>query len=121
MNKLLTVFLVLMTVPFQVQGQSKDEAAIKADVVKLWKDAAQRKMDRNKLDPEHNMVAYSTGGLWEDLPAEEMAKSIVGEPNTLALRPYHINVMFLGSKKGCRICLLLPGREYNEGRESRCG
>ena len=99
MNKLLTVFLVLMTVPFQGQGQSKDESAIKADIVKLWKDAAQRKMDRNNLDPEHNMIAYSTGGLWEDLSAEEMAKSIVGGPNTFALRPYHINVRFLGSKK----------------------
>ena len=99
MNKLLTILLVLMMVPFQAQGQSKDEAAIKADVVKLWKGAAQRKMDRNKLDPEHNMIAYSTGGLWEDLPAEEMAKSIVGGPNTFALRPYHINVRFLGSKK----------------------
>ena len=51
MNKLLTVFLVLMMVPFQGQGQSKDESAIKADIVKLWKDAAQRKMDRNNLDP----------------------------------------------------------------------
>ena len=99
MNKLLTVLLVLLTVPFQTQGQSKDEAAIKADIVKVWKDAAQRKMDRNKLGPEHNMVAYSTGGLWEDLTAEEMAKSIVGGPNTFALRPYHINVMLLGSKK----------------------
>ena len=56
-------------------------------------------MDRNKLDPEHNIIAYSTGGLWEDLSAEEMAKSIVGGPNTFALRPYHINVRFLGSKK----------------------
>ena len=99
MNKLLTVLLVLMTVPFQVQGQAKDESALKADVVKFWEDAAQRKLDRNKLDPEHNMVAYSTGGLWEDLTAEEMAKSIVGGPNTMALRPHHINVMFLGSKK----------------------
>ena len=99
MNKLLTVLLVLMTVPFQVQGQSKDETALKADVVKFWKDAAQRKMDRNKLDPDHNIIAYSTAGLWEDLPAEEMAKSIVGGPNTFALRPYHINVKFLGSKK----------------------
>jgi len=35
MNKLLTVLLVLLTVPFQVQGQSKDEAAIKADIVKV--------------------------------------------------------------------------------------
>lgn len=99
MNKLLLFLLLILLLVPQLNGQSKDEAVIKADVVKLWSDAANRKMDKNKLDPEHNIIAYSTGGLWEDLTADKMVASIVGGPNTFDLRPYHINVKFLGSKK----------------------
>ena len=99
MKKLVVVSLVFMLFTPQLYGQSKDEATIKADIVKLWNDATQRKMDKSKLDPDHNMVAYSTGGLWQDVTADEMAASIVGGPNTFALRPHHITVRFLGSKK----------------------
>ena len=99
MNKLLLFLLLILLLVPQLNGQSKDEAVIKADVVKLWSDAANRKMDKNKLNPEHNIIAYSTGGLWEDLTADKMVASIVGGPNTFDLRPYHINVKFLGSKK----------------------
>lgn len=99
MKKFVIISLVLTLFTPQLNGQSKDEAAIKSDIIKTWKDAAERKMDKSLFDSDHVTSAYSTGGLWVDETGDEMANKIVGGPNTFVLTPYHITVRFFGSKK----------------------
>ena len=99
MKKFLIILLALIVFTPQLNGQSKDEAAIKADIVKTWKDAAERKIDKSLFDKDHITSAYSTGGLWVNETGDEMANNIVGGPNTFVLTPFHINVRILGSKK----------------------
>ncbi len=99
MKKLVIASLAFMLFMPQLNGQSKDEAAIKADIIKTWKDAAQRKIDKSLFDSDNVTSAYSTGGLWEHETGDELAKKIVGGPNTFVLTPYHMTVRFVGSKK----------------------
>ena len=74
-----------------------DRGIILENIEQMWVNMAQGKADPNKFDPEHNVTAYSSGGLWEDHTADELATALVGGSTILAVQPYHIKITLLGA------------------------
>lgn len=100
MKTLPVLALALIALPLPSHSQKSDGAAIKADIKAIWMDIAKGDSLRPSVfDKEHNLVAFSSGGLFEDLTEEEMVAALVKGTNTLDVKPYHINVTFFGAQE----------------------
>ena len=99
MKRTILFTLAISLLPVAAQSQAADVEAIKTNIEQMWKDMAQGKADPNKFDQNHNLTAYSSGGLWEDQTANELATTLVGGGVTLSVKPHHVKVTLLGEKK----------------------
>jgi len=115
MKRTILFTLAISLLPVAAQSQAADVEGIKANIEQMWKDMAQGKADPNKFDQNHNLTAYSSGGLWEDQTANELATTLVGGGATLSVKPHHVKVTLLGEKK-CGPCHVLSVRQDSERR-----
>ena len=99
MKRTILFTLAISLLPVAAQSQAADVEAIKTNIEQMWKDMAQGKADPNKFDQNHNLTAYSSGGLWEDQTANELATTLAGGGVTLFVKPHHVKVTLLGEKK----------------------
>jgi len=99
MKRTILFTLAISLLPVAAQSQAADVEAIKTNIEQMWKDMAQGKADPNKFDQNHNLTAYSSGGLWEDQTVNELATTLVGGGVTLSVKPHHVKVTLLGEKK----------------------
>ena len=96
MTRLVLVCLSLTMLLFTGPSQAADIDDITARLEQMWTDMAKGEMDPAGFDPDQNLTAYSSGGLWEDHTGEELSKALVGGGTTLDVSPYHIKIRLLG-------------------------
>ena len=98
MRRLILFALAISIFSIASQSQAADVEVIKANIKKMWKDLSEGKADPNMFDKNHNLTAYSNGGLWEDQTGKNLAATLIGGGVTLSVTPYHIKTTLLGEK-----------------------
>ena len=64
MKRIILFALAIAVFPLAVQSQAADVEAIKTNIEQMRKDMSQGIADPDKFDQNHNLKAYSSGGLW---------------------------------------------------------
>ena len=103
---LLAIFQVGFHLPFALTGivfasesRADDKENVVATIEKIWKDIALKSLDAEQHQhPNGVWTATSEGGLWQFMSNEEFRPAIDG-PNTLDIKPRHINVTIVGEKQ----------------------
>ena len=103
---LLAVFQVGFHLPFALTGvvfasesRAGDKENVVASIEKMWKDIALKNPDAERRQhPNGSWFASSEGGLWKFTSNEDFRPAIDG-PNTLDIKPRHINVTIVGEKQ----------------------
>ena len=103
---LLAVFQVGFHLPFALTGvvfasesRAGDKENVVASIEQMWKDIALKNPDAERRQhPNGVWFASSEGGLWKFTSNEDFRPAIDG-PNTLDIKPRHINVTIVGEKQ----------------------
>ena len=77
--------------------EASDIETVKAEITEFWQGMASGELEADKFDGEQ-IVAYSSGGMWEYISAAELISSLNEGPR-LITKGYHINVRLLGKAK----------------------
>ena len=94
----LTAAVLLAGFVGQVAANDASEIeAIKADITKFWAGLASGELQADAFAGEQ-IVAYSSGGMWEHLSGAELVASLTEGPR-LVTKGYHINVRLHGEAK----------------------
>ena len=99
MNRLALIslisFVLLVAIVSPVAAnESGDIKAVKAEIKQFWSGLANGEMATDKFAAEQ-IVAYSSGGMWEYITAAEMVASLT-EGSRLVTKAYHVNVRLVG-------------------------
>jgi len=98
-------------------GNSEEEQQIIKTVEETWKKLANKEVSDGLVGPTGTINAQSSGGLWMNLERKTFEANMKESPDTLKFSPYHINVKFLGQKKRCGLCDVLPRwKHYPRGK-----
>ncbi len=103
---LLVVFQVGFHLPFALTGvvfasesRAGDKENVVASIEQMWKDIALKIPNAEQREhPDGSWLASSEGGLWQFISNEDFRPAIDG-PNTLDIKPHHINVTIVGEKQ----------------------
>ena len=116
MKRRIGIIIAVVMIAFGAHGQANEAERIKKNITQMWKDMAQGKIESINF-AEHTLTAYSSGGLWENLTGDELSASLLEGPNRLNVKPYHINVTFLGAQKDVSyVTYYLAGNILSEGK-----
>ena len=116
MKRRIGLIMAVLMLACSAPGQADEAAAIKKNLEQMWSDVAQGKIDASNFG-EGTLTAYSSGGLWENLTGDELSASLLEGPNRLNVKPYHINVTFLGAQKDVSyVTYYLAGNILSEGK-----
>ena len=97
MKRRIGLIMAVLMLACSAPGQADEAAAIKKNLEQMWSDVALGKIDSSNFGKD-TLTAYSSGGLWQKLSGEELSASIVTGPR-LHVKPYHIEITFLGAQK----------------------
>ena len=91
---LISLVLLVAIVSPVVANESSDIEAVKAEIKQFWSGLANGEMATDKFAADQ-IVAYSSGGMWEYITAAEMVASLTEGPR-LVTKAYHVNVRLVG-------------------------
>ena len=98
--KIMAIAAIVLSVAI-IGEVAADEASeietVKAEITEFWQGMASGDLEADKFDGEQ-IVAYSSGGMWEYISAAELITSLIEGPR-LITKGYHINVRLLGKAK----------------------
>jgi ketosteroid isomerase-like protein len=94
---LISLVLLVAIVSPVVANESSDIEAVKAEIKQFWSGLANGEMATEKFAAEQ-IVAYSSGGMWEYITAAKMVASLTEGPR-LVTKAYHVNVRLVGEAK----------------------
>ena len=116
MKRRIGLIMAVLMLACSAPGQADEAAAIKKNLEQMWSDIALGEIDPSNFG-EHTLTAYSSGGLWQSQSGEELSASLVGGPNRLHVKPYHIKITFLGAEKDVAyVTYYLAGNIKSEGK-----
>ena len=99
-------------------GESEEEQKIIKTVKETWKKLAEKEVSDGLVSPAGTVNAQSSGGLWMNVERETFEANMKESLDTLKFSPYHINVKFLGQKKGVAyVTYYLIGKIVREGKD----
>ena len=98
MKRRIGLIMAVLMLACSAPGQADEAAAIKKNLEQMWSDVALGKIDSSNFGKD-TLTAYSSGGLWQKLSGEELSAFIVEGPNRFHVKPYHIEITFLGAQK----------------------
>ena len=91
---LISLVLLVAVVNTVAAKELSDINAVKAEIKQFWSGLADGEMATEKFAAEQ-IVAYSSGGMWEYITAAEMVASLTEGPR-LVTKAYHVNVRLVG-------------------------
>ncbi len=88
-------------VVFASELRAGGKGNVVAAIEQTWKDIALKNPDAERRQhPNGSWFASSKGGLWNwNIPNEESFRPAIDGPNTLDIKPRHINVTIVGEKQ----------------------
>ena len=78
-------------------NEASEIEAVKAKITQFWSGLASGEIETDNFDAEQ-IVAYSSGGLWEYITAAELVATLTEGPR-LVTKGYHIDIRLLGEAK----------------------
>ncbi len=95
----LVLLCAVIAIPATSLADGHDEATIRNNVAKMWKQVAEKTLDGSMTSPDGVTQATSAGGFWRTVSPAENVAQINDDEVTLNFTPAYIEVRLLGSKK----------------------